>query len=121
MTGENIFTNTISGKLSKKDDYHHGLPAANIKQDPLELPTEVEVLDDLTNQNVSDVGLSVLKHFQSLELVYFNEGERQFKRRKYEEAIERYTDAIFDEKIKGISSPISKKSSEMIAKLSQNM
>jgi tetratricopeptide (TPR) repeat protein len=121
MTGENIFTNTISGKLSKKDDYHHGLPAANIKQDPLELPTEVEVLDDLTNQNISDVGLSVLKHFQSLELVYFNEGERQFKRRKYEEAIERYTDAIFDEKIKGISSPISKKSSEMIARLSQNM
>ncbi len=121
MTGENIFTNTISGKLSKKDDYHHGLPAANIKQDPLELPTEVEVLDDLTNQKVSDVGLSALKHFQSLELVYFNEGERQFKRRKYEEAIERYTDAIFDEKIKGISSPISKKSSEMIARLSQNM
>ena len=121
MTGENIFTNTISGKLSKKDDYHHGLPAADIKQDPLELPTEVEVLDDLTNQNISDVGLSVLKHFQSLELVYFNEGERQFKRRKYEEAIERYTDAIFDEKIKGISSPISKKSSEMIARLSQNM
>jgi len=121
ITGENIFANTISGKLGKQDDYHHGLPAANIKEDPLELLTEVEVLDELTNQKVSDVGLSVLKHFQSLELVYFNEGEKQFKRRRSEEAIERYTDAIFDENLKGIASPISKKSSEMIAKLAQDM
>jgi len=121
MTGENIFANTISGKLGKQDDYHHGLPAANIKEDPLELPTEVEVLDELTNQKVTDVGLSILKHFQSLELVYFDEGEKQFKRRKYEEAIEGYTDAIFDENLKGIASPISKKSSEMIAKMAQDM
>ena len=121
MTGENIFANTISGKLGKQDGYHHGLPAANIKEDLLELPTEVEVLNELTNQNVSEVGLSILKHFQSLELVYFNEGEKQFKRRRYEEAIEGYTDAIFDENLKGISSPISQKSSEMITKMAQNM
>ena len=121
MTGENLFSNTISGKLTKQDDYHHGLPAANIKEDPLELPTEVEVLNELTNQKVSEVGSSVLENFQSLELIYFNEGEKQLKRRKYEEAIERYTDAIFDERLKGISSPISKKSSETIVKLAQNM
>lgn len=121
LSGENLFTNTISGKLTKEDKYHHGLPAANIKEDPLELPTEVEVLNELTNQKVSDVALSILKHFQSLELVYFNEAEKQIKRRKYEEAIEEYTDAIFAEMLKGISSPISKKSSEMIAKLAQNM
>lgn len=121
MTGENLFSNTISGKLTKQDDYHHGLPAANIKEDPLELPTDVEVLNDLTNQKVSEVGLSVLENFQSLELIYFNKGEKQFKRRKYEEAVERYTDAIFDERLKGKSSPISKKASEMIAKLAQNM
>ncbi|RLB15059.1 MAG: hypothetical protein DRG35_04540 [Deltaproteobacteria bacterium] len=121
MTGENIFANTISGKLEKQDDYHHGLPAANIKEDPLELPTELEVLDELTNQKVSEVGLSILKRFQSLELVYFNEAEKQLKRRRYEDAIEGYTDAIFDERLKGISSPISKKSAEMIAKITQNM
>ena len=121
MTGENIFANTISGKLEKQDDYHHGLPAANIKEDPLELPTALEVLDELTNQKVSEVGLSILKRFQSLELVYFNEAEKQLKRRRYEDAIEGYTDAIFDERLKGISSPISKKSAEMIAKITQNM
>lgn len=121
MTGENLFANTIPGKLTKQDDYHHGLPAANIKEDPLELPTEVEILNELTNQKVSEVGLSVLRHFQSLELDYFNEGEKQFKRRKYEEAIEKYTDAIFDERLKGKSSPISKKASEMIAKIAHDM
>ncbi|MBE9542243.1 MAG: hypothetical protein IMF01_07980, partial [Proteobacteria bacterium] len=121
MTGENIFADTVSGKLGKQDDYHHGLPAANIKEDHLELPTELEVLDTLTNQKVSEVSLSILKHFQSLELVYFNEGEKQLKRRRYEEAIEGYTDAIFDERLKGIASPISKKSAEMIAKMAENM
>ncbi|TET95247.1 MAG: hypothetical protein E3J28_01000 [Desulfobacteraceae bacterium] len=78
-------------------------------------------MNELTNQKVSEVGLSILKHFQSLELVYFNEGEKQYKRRRYEEAIESYTDAIFDENLKGISSPISQKSSEMITKMAQNM
>jgi tetratricopeptide (TPR) repeat protein len=121
MTGENIFADTVSGKLGKEDDYHHGLPAANIKEDPLELPAEVEVLDTLTNQKVSEVALSILKHFQSLELVYFNEGEKQLKRRRYEDAIEGYTDAIYDEHLKGIASPISKKSAEMIATLTQDM
>jgi hypothetical protein len=135
MTGENIFADTVSGKLGKQDDYHHGLPAANIKEDHLELPTELEVLDTLTNQKVSEVSLSILKHFQSLELVYFNEGEKQLKRRRYEEAIEGYTlkrrryeeaiegytDAIFDERLKGIASPISKKSAEIIATLTQDM
>jgi tetratricopeptide (TPR) repeat protein len=121
MTGENIFADTVSGKLGKQDDYHHGIPAANIKEDPLELPAELEVLDTLTNQKVSEVSLSILKHFQSLELVYFNEGEKQLKRRRYEDAIEGYTDAIYDERLKGVASPISKKSAEMIATLTQDM
>lgn len=121
MTGENVFSNTISGKLTKQDDYHHGIPAANIKEDPLELPTEIEVLNALTNQKVSEVGSSVLNHFQSLEMVYFKEAEKQFKRRNYEEAIEKYTDAIFDENLKGKSTLISIKSSEMIAKIVKKM
>jgi len=121
ITGESLFINTISGKLTRQDDYHHGLSAANIKEDRLELPTEVEVLMELANQKVSEIGLSVLRHFQGLELAYFSDGERQLKGRRYEEAIERYTDAIFDERLKGISSPISKRSSEMIAEIARDM
>jgi tetratricopeptide (TPR) repeat protein len=114
QTGENIFTNTVSGKLIKEDKYQDGVPIAGIIQDPLELPTEAEVLDEITNEKVSDMGRSILKHFQSLEVEYFNAGQSQQKRRNLEMAIERYTDAIYDEKLKGISTPISQKSLEVI-------
>jgi curli biogenesis system outer membrane secretion channel CsgG len=116
QTGE-IIANTVSGKLIKEDKYQDGLPIAGIAQDPLELPTEAEVLDEITNEKVSEMGRSVLKNFQSLEVEYFNKGQDQQKRRNLEAAIEKYTDAVFDEKIKGISTPISQKSLEIIEKL----
>ncbi len=108
MTGENIFTNTIPGRLVKEDKYSDAVPAANIAYKPLELPTEVEVLDELTNQKISEVAQSVLKGFQSLEVAYFNEGQQQQKRRNIDKAIEKYIDAVYDEKLKGISTPISR-------------
>jgi tetratricopeptide (TPR) repeat protein len=119
-TGENVFTNTVSGKMLKEDKYQDAVPAANIPQKTLELPTEPEVLDDLTNEKISEMGKSVLKHYQSLEVEYFNQGEQQrLKRRNNDLAIERYTDAVFDEKSKGISTPISQKSAELIDALIQ--
>jgi tetratricopeptide (TPR) repeat protein len=120
-TGETLFTDTIDGKLIEQDAYQHGLSVANIKEDPLELPAEIEVIDALTNKKVSEVGISVLEYFQNLEDVYFSEAERQFKRRNHEEAIERYTDTIFVENLKGKSGQLSLKSSEMIAKIVKNM
>jgi tetratricopeptide (TPR) repeat protein len=120
-TGENVFTNTVTGKMLKEDRYQDAVPAANILQKTLELPTEAEVLDDLTNEKISEVGKSVLKPYQSLEVEYFNQGEQQrLKRRNNDLAIERYTDAIFDEKLKGISTPISQKSAELIDALIQS-
>lgn len=117
QTGENIFANTVSGKLIKEDKYQDGVPMAGIVQDPLELPTEAEVLDEITNEKVSEMGSAVLKHFQSLEVEYYNQGQSQQKRRNIDIAIEKYTDAVFDEKLKGISTPISQKSLEIIDKL----
>jgi tetratricopeptide (TPR) repeat protein len=120
LTGENIFTNTISGKMFKEDKYQDAVPAAGIPYDPLELPTEVEVMDELTNEKVSVMGQTILKNFQSLEVEYFNQGQQYQKRRNTELSIERFTDAIFDEKLKGISTPISQKSMDMIVELVQN-
>lgn len=116
-SGENIFTNTVSGRLVKDDKYQDGVPVANIPHDPLELPTEDEVLDELTNAKVSDMGKSVLKNYQSLEVAYFNEAQQQQKRRNIEQAVEKYMDAIYDEKLKGMSTPITQKSIESIDKL----
>ena len=51
-----------------------------------ELPTEDEVLDELTNGKVSEMGQSVLKNYQSLEVAYFNEAQQQQKRRNIDQA-----------------------------------
>ncbi|MEK7827930.1 MAG: CsgG/HfaB family protein, partial [Thermodesulfobacteriota bacterium] len=120
-TGENVVTNTVSGKLLKEDKYQDGVPVANIVHDPLELPTDDEVLDELTNAKVSEMGQSVLKNYQSLEVAYFNEAQQQQKRRNIEQAVEKYIDAIYDEKMKGISTPVSQKSLESIDKLIQDL
>lgn len=119
-TGENVVTNTVSGKLVREDKYQDGVPVANITHDPLELPTDEEVLDELTNVKVSEMGQSVLKNYQSLEVAYFNEAQQQQKRRNIEQAVEKYIDAIYDEKLKGISTPVSQKSLESIDKLIQD-
>jgi tetratricopeptide (TPR) repeat protein len=120
-TGENVVTNTVSGRLVKEDKYQDGVPIANIAHDPLELPTEDEVLDELTNGKVSEMGQSVLKNYQSLEVAYFNEAQQQQKRRNIEQAVEKYIDAVYDEKLKGISTPVSQKSLESIDKLIQDL
>ena len=116
QSGE-IIANTVSGKLTKEDKYQEGLSIANIAADPLELPTEAEVLDELAQDKIAEMGRNVLKHFQSLEVEYFNKGQDLQKRRNYEAAIEKYTDAVYDEKLKGITTPISQKSLESIEKL----
>jgi len=119
QTGE-IIANTVSGKLIKEDEYQDGLPIAKIAQNPLELPTETEVLDELTNEKISEMGRNVLKHYQSLEVEYFNRGQDLQKRRNYEAAVEKYVDAVYDEKLKGITTPISKKSLELMEMLIQH-
>jgi tetratricopeptide (TPR) repeat protein len=113
QSGE-IIANNVTGKLIKEDKYQEGLAIAGIKADPLELPTEGEVLDQLAKEKIAEMGRSVLKHFQSLEVEYFNKGQDLQKRRNYEAATEKYTDAIFDEKLKTISTPISQKAAELI-------
>ena len=116
-TGENVVTNTVSGKLIKEDKYSDAVPAGNIVHDPLELPTDDEALDELTNTKVSEMGQSVLKNYQSLEVAYFNEAQQQQKRRNIEQAVEKYIDAIYDEKLKGISTPVSQQCLESIDQL----
>lgn len=119
QSGE-ITASTVSGKMVKEDKYQEGLAIANIASDPLELPTEAEVLDQLAKEKIAEMGRNVLKHFQSLEVEYFNKGQDLQKRRNYEAAAERYTDAVYDEKLKGITTPISQKSLELIEKLNEN-
>jgi tetratricopeptide (TPR) repeat protein len=115
--GEIIATDTIKRNAEVTDEWNDGIAEANIPYNPLELPTESELLEQVTAEVVRDLALVVLKPFQSLQTTYFDEGEILRQRRRYEEAIEKYVDAIYDERTKGIESPISKKSMEVVDQL----
>lgn len=117
LTGENVLNNTISGKLQVEDKYQDAVPAAGIPLDPLELPTEVEVMDELANAKILEMAQGVLKYYQSLEMVYYNQGLQLLKRQNRDEAVEKFVDAIYDEKLKGISTPITVNSTEQIDQL----
>jgi tetratricopeptide (TPR) repeat protein len=115
--GEIIATDTIKRNSEVTDEWNDGIAEANIPYNPLELPTESQLLEQVTAQVVRDLALVVLQPFQSLQTTYFEEGEILRHRRRPEEAIEKYVDAIYDERIKGIESPISKKSMEVVDQL----
>ncbi len=115
--GEIIATDTLKRNVEVTDEWNDGIPEANIPYNPLELPTESQILEQVTAEVVRDLALVVLKPFQSLQTTYFDEAEILKQRRRYEEAIEKYIDSIYDERIKGIESPISKKSMEVIDQL----
>ena len=108
--GEIIATDTLKRNSEVTDEWNDGIAEANIPYNPLELPTESQLLEQVTAEVVRDLALVVLKPFQSLQTTYFDEGELLRERRRHEEAIEKYIDAIYDERIKGIESPISRKS-----------
>jgi len=120
-TGENIFSTTVSGRLVKEDQYQDAVPAANIPNDPLELPTELEVLDELTNQKYRKWGKVSSSNSKLGSGVLQSSGSAEVKTENHELAIEKYVDAIFDEKLKSISTPISAKSWENINLLIQQM
>jgi tetratricopeptide (TPR) repeat protein len=115
--GEIIATDTLKRNVEVTDEWNDGIPEANIPYNPLELPTESQILEQVTAEVVRDLALVVLKPFQSLQTTYFDEAEILKQRRRYEEAIEKYIDSIYDERIKGIESPISKKSMEVVDQL----
>ena len=74
----------------------------------------------MTSLKMIEVGQSVLKQYQSLEVEYYKQGQLQEKRRNFELAVEKYTDAIFDEGLKGAATLITQKSQETINKLAQD-
>jgi tetratricopeptide (TPR) repeat protein len=120
-TGENIYTNTIAGRLIREDKYQDGVPMANIPPDALDIQTESEVLGELTDQKIAEMGQGVLKHFQSLEREYYNQGQQLQKNRKYDLAIEKFVDALYIEKLKGIATPLSQNTLQSIDQLLQRM
>ncbi len=101
-TGENVLVDTIARSKTATDDTSAGVQVADIEFDPLEIPTDTELLQELTNEVVEELGKEALRPLQALERTYFERGEKYLQRRDNTAAAEYFIDAIFAEKVKGI-------------------
>jgi tetratricopeptide (TPR) repeat protein len=107
ITGENIQVKTIERKQVAEDEASAGLAEAGVKFDPMEIPTDTELLQNLAEKVVAELGREVLKPIQNLEKTYFQHGEQHLQRRDNPEATESFVNSIFDEKMKRIeNSPL---------------
>lgn len=101
-TGENIQVRTIESKKIVEDETSAGVPEANVKFDPLEIITDTEMLQKMTDEVVTELGREVLRPLSNLEKIYFQSGENFLRRRDRLQAAESFVDAVFDEKLKRI-------------------
>lgn len=114
-TGENIQVRTLERKETVEDVTSAGLPGANVKFDPLEISTDTELLQKMTDDVVSELGREALRPMQNLERTYFKEGENLLRRRDKLGAAESFVNAIFDENLKRIQgSPLTQKALETL-------
>ena len=67
--GEIIATDTIKRNAEVTDEWNDGIAEANIPYNPLELPTESQLLEQATTEVVRDLSRMILKPFQSLQLM----------------------------------------------------
>ncbi len=102
ITGENIQVKTIERKQLAEDEASAGLAEAGVKFDSMEIPTDTELLQNLAEEVVAELGREVLKPIQNLQKTYFQQGEQNLRRRDNLEAAERFVNAIFNEKMKRI-------------------
>jgi tetratricopeptide (TPR) repeat protein len=117
-TGENIQVKTIERKEVAEDEASAGLKEANVKFDPLEIPTDTELLQKMTDEVVAELGREALRPLQNLEQNYFKVGENYLRRRNVTAAAESFVDAIFDEKLKRIqNSPLTGKATQHLEKI----
>lgn len=118
LTGENTRVDTIERKLQVEDSANAGVAEAGVTFDAMEIPTDTEILQQLTEQVVESMASDVLRPLQQLETFYYNQGQDSEKRSEVENAIEYYTYAIFNEKLKSVSSsPISREAKVRIENL----
>jgi len=120
-TGENIQVKTIESKAVVEDETSAGIPEAKIKFDPLEIATNTELLQQMTEKVVAELGREALRPLQNLEQTYFKEGEKLLRRRDNLNAAESFIDAVFDEKMKRVqSSPLTSKAQEYLDDIFSN-
>ncbi|MBL4940236.1 MAG: hypothetical protein JKY81_01085 [Colwellia sp.] len=121
-TGTNTRVETIERKKVAEDNANEGIKDANVIFDPLTIPTDTELLQQMTTEVVEELSREVLQPLRNLEKKYFEQGETLFLRRKENlNAVESFVNAIFDEKLKSIvNSPITVQSNKYLQTIMNN-
>lgn len=122
QTGENTRVDTIEQTMRVEDEANQGVAEAGIELDPLEIPTDTELLQALGEEVIANMVSEILRPLQSLEKVYFEKAQEFDRRGEYKDAVEYYTLAAVDEQLKSVAmSPITRNSSERIDALLLDM
>jgi len=119
-TGEIIKTDTVKKKKEVRDDYSEGLDLANVAFDPIDLPTDIELLEGVSAKIADELVTLALAPLQDNPQKHYQEGILEEKRRNFEEGVESCTDAIFLEKIRNHVTKITTKATECIDRIIQN-
>ena len=121
-TGANTRVETIERKKIVEDQSNEGIKDANVKFNPLEIPTDTELLQLMATEVVEELSREVLKPLRNLEKKYFEKGEEfLLKRKENINAIEQFVDAVFDEKLKAsVGSPITSQSNKYLQSIIEN-
>jgi tetratricopeptide (TPR) repeat protein len=121
-TGANTRVETIERKKIYEDNSNEGIKDAGIVFDPMDIPTDTELLQQMATEVVAELSRDVLQPLRNLEKKYFENGEDLILRRKESlNAIERFVDAIFDERLKSVvGSPITAQSNKYLESIVLN-
>jgi tetratricopeptide (TPR) repeat protein len=99
--GEVVTAQTLKGVREVSDDYSEGVASANIPYDPLQMPSDTELLDQAAQDVVAQLGKAVLSHFENPQGLSIKAAVALVKKREYEKAIERYAEALRLEEMRG--------------------
>jgi tetratricopeptide (TPR) repeat protein len=114
-TGETLKVKTLERTKTFSDSANEGVEMAEVPFDPMDIPTNTEVLKSITESIVDELVSEVLSPIQNMETKYLEDGQRYLKRREYLNAAEVLVDSTFDVKLKSIdNSPVAAKARELI-------
>ena len=119
-TGLYMKTKTIKETKRYKDSTHPGVPQANLWADPLNIPGNGEILQMHTEKVLKKLGPDIVSSLQHLEKKYFKEGENYQRRRQTLLAVEKFVDAIFDERLKNSETQVTTDARNMLQQLFLN-
>jgi curli biogenesis system outer membrane secretion channel CsgG len=115
--GEVKITKKLDKRKEAEGTYQEGMEFAGIPYKALEIVSDTELMGQVVDSAVAELGYEVLSRFQNLQVDYFKDAELASKKGDYEKAIEKYVDAMHVEELKVISSPVSQNSRKEVEQM----